>query len=324
MAISRELCKWFYDHIGCNFYDLKVKRRFLPLGGEKKVSRKLIATIDLGTGEKIIFLGAIRSFDCFHKLIITLKRQSILKSFKAYIILVALLLTGPGNLFAGWELDLESGGVFSGYNDVQIPRETGTKISLVDDLSTDSKVFFRARLTWNINDKHSLSLLAAPLKLNANGQVDKEVFFEGTTFPANTPLDALYRFDSYRLTYRYNLHRKENLTIGVGFTAKIRDAEVSLESSELKSSKANTGFVPLINFRLNWLFAPRFSLLFEGDALAAPQGRVEDVFLGLTYDPIENLGLKIGYRVLEGGADVEEVYNFTLLHYISLGAIIRF
>jgi hypothetical protein len=247
-----------------------------------------------------------------------------LKKIITFILLIFIFLIGFGNLSAGWELDLESGGVFSGYNDVQIPREAGTKISLIDNLSTDSKVYFRARLTWNINDKHSLSLLAAPLKLNANGQVDKEVFFEGTTFPANTPLEALYRFDSYRLTYRYNFHRKENLTIGIGFTAKIRDAEVTLKSTGLSSTKTNTGFVPLINFRLNWRLAPQFSLLFEGDALAAPQGRAEDVFLGLTYDPIENFGLKIGYRILEGGADVEEVYNFTLLHYISLGAIIRF
>jgi len=245
-------------------------------------------------------------------------------NMKLFAVLLILPLLASANVFAGWELDLESGGVFGGYNDVQIPRETGTEISLTDDLELDSKLFFRARLNWNINEKHTLSLFAAPLSINAKGQVDKEVLFEGTTFPEDTPLEALYRFDSYRLTYRYNFHRKENLTIGVGFTAKIRDAEVMLESSEQKSTKTNTGFVPLINFRLEWLFATQFSLLLEGDALAAPQGRAEDVFLGLMYDPVKRLGLKFGYRILEGGADVEEVYNFALLHYISFGAVIRF
>jgi hypothetical protein len=36
------------------------------------------------------------------------------------------------------------------------------------------------------------------------------------------------------------------------------------------------------------------------------------------------LTLKAGYRIVEGGADNIEVYSFALIHYASIGALIRF
>jgi hypothetical protein len=34
--------------------------------------------------------------------------------------------------------------------------------------------------------------------------------------------------------------------------------------------------------------------------------------------------LKAGYRIVEGGAENDEVYTFALINYISIGAIIYF
>ena len=50
-----------------------------------------------------------------------------------------------------------------------------------------------------------------------------------------------------------------------------------------------------------------------GDALAAPQGRAEDVLAALTYGKSDKFRIKIGYRILEGGADNDEVYTFSLV-----------
>jgi len=139
------------------------------------------------------------------------------------------------------------------------------------------------------------------------------------TFEADENLNARYRFDSYRLTYSYALVRSERLHFDIGFTAKIRDAAIRVESEQRSSEKTNTGFVPLINFALDWSFDPQFGLLVEGDALAAPQGRAEDVLLAPYADVTDRLRFRIGYRILEGGADNDEVYTFALLHYLSTG-----
>jgi hypothetical protein len=228
------------------------------------------------------------------------------------------------NMFAQWFLDFENGLAASGYNDVEIPRDAGTRFSLTDDLTTDSSYFFRVRIGYRWKSRHTLFAFAAPLTLKANGQVGKDIVFFEETFPANTPLIARYTFNSYRLTYRYDLVRKPKWQLGIGFTAKIRDAAVEVEGSGKSSKKTNVGFVPLLHFRVLWQFQNDWGLLLEGDAAAASQGRAEDVLLALQYSLSEKVHIRAGYRIIEGGADVEEVYNFSLIHFLSAGIHIQF
>jgi hypothetical protein len=223
-----------------------------------------------------------------------------------------------------WNLDVGTGVVFSEYNDVRIPNDSGTDISLSDELETDPDYFATVRFIYSLNNKHNISVFAAPLRLNANGKVNKSVRFQEEEFSANIPLTAVYRFDSYRVTYRYDVHRTRNFRAGFGFTVKIRDASISLEGDNKRAEKKNTGFVPLINFGAQWMFTKRLGIILDGDALAAPQGRAEDVLLALQYKLNENVALKLGYRILEGGADVDEVYNFALLNYLVFGSILIF
>jgi hypothetical protein len=221
-------------------------------------------------------------------------------------------------------IEVETGGVFAGYCDLAIPGDTGTRFSLTDDLSIESSLFLRLRAGLALGARHSIILLYAPLSLEGSGRVPYAINFFGVAFPADTPLRSVYRFNSYRLTYRYGLKDDEQLKIGVGFTAKIRDAAIGLGGGGRESEKTNVGFVPVLNFLLEWRFSPAWRLLLEGDALAAPQGRAEDVFVGLVYQKNQDWASKAGYRILEGGADNPEVYNFALLNYLTVGAILYF
>jgi len=216
-------------------------------------------------------------------------------------------------------LDIEGGGVLSGYNDVRIPGTTGTLFSLVDDLETDPSFYYRVRFTYVVAERHTLSLLAAPLRLEAEGTVDRPIVYAGETFEAGERLDALYRFDSYRFTYRYELRSSPRFSAGIGITAKIRDASIRVEGRTRAAEKKNTGFVPLLNFNLTWRLVSSFGFLLEGDALAAPQGRAEDLLFAFFYDAGRHVTVRFGYRFLEGGADNDEVYSFALLHYAVLG-----
>ena len=223
-----------------------------------------------------------------------------------------------------WSLDIETGLVFSGYNNVGIPGDTGTRFSLSKDLDAKSSLFVRLRLGYQLGARNNISLFIAPLSLEAEGSINKTIRFFGEEFAPGLPLKAGYRFNSYRLTYRFDLIRSERWTVGVGLTAKIRDAAISLEGGGKKAEKTNVGFVPLIHFRVEWRFSPRWGLLLDGDALAAPQGRAEDLLLGLEYLAGKNLTIKAGFRFVEGGADNDTVYNFALINFLVIGAILRF
>lgn len=219
-----------------------------------------------------------------------------------------------------WTFDLETGVATSGYNTVEIPRGTGTRFSLSRELSADPGAFVRLRAAWAAADRHRLSVLLAPLRLDAAGTVDRPLRFEGVEFPAGVPLTGRFRFDSYRLSYSYDLHRGRALDFALGLTAKIRSAEISLQSADLRARKTNTGFVLLVNFRLRIWPDADTQLILEGDAAAAPQGRAEDVLAAVQRRVAPGLSIKAGYRLLEGGADVDEVYNFAWINYFTLGA----
>ncbi len=242
---------------------------------------------------------------------------------------LSVALASTVNLSANtgkWYCDLETGIVWSGYNDVAIPRSTGTPFSLTNDFKTAKKLIYRLRLGYRIAERHDLSILLAPLSLNATGEIKEPFLFYNTNFKSSNSAGGLYRFNSWRLTYRYRLLNKTHWQIWLGFTAKIRDAEIRITTETQSGSKTNVGFVPLLNFSIHWLFSKSFALLLEGDALAAPggQGRAEDIFLGLTWKASGKIQLRAGYRLVEGGADVEEVYNFALLNYLLAGISLKF
>ncbi|UCH79225.1 MAG: hypothetical protein JSU81_04560 [Candidatus Coatesbacteria bacterium] len=223
---------------------------------------------------------------------------------------------------AAWVFDVEAGAAFAGYNDVRVPNDGGTDLSLTEDLAADPAAYYRLRGWFRIGDRHAVGLLGAPLRLRSTGSVPRSVWFDGVEFAPGTPLTAKYRFDSYRLTYRYDLLRRPALVFGLGGTAKVRDASITLEGGGRRAETSNTGPVPLVNFALAWSLTERWTFQVEGDALVGPQGRAEDVFAGFAYSLRDTLALRSGYRVLEGGADVGQVYNFALVHFVGVGVTV--
>jgi len=250
--------------------------------------------------------------------------EVLMRSIVPALVLVTTVAALPIMAEARLSVDIEGGMVGSLYNDVRIPGDEGTLFSLTDDLSTESAPYFRARLTYTIADRHTLSALYAPLTLEAGGAAPSDIVYEGETFPEGADLNGRYTFNSYRLTYRYEFTPRGKWSYGLGFTGKIRDAEVIVDNDELESAKTNVGFVPLLNFRIRYDATDVLAVSLEGDALAAPQGRAEDVMLGVHYRVSDSVELRGGYRFVEGGADNDEVYNFAFLSYAMVGVTVGF
>ncbi len=175
-----------------------------------------------------------------------------------YIVFLSFLLNNSVNAQAF--IDFETGQVFTGYNDVRIPGDQGTFFSLKDDLKAQPELFYRLRAGYTIKSRHTISLLYAPFITKSEGKAANEISFKGVVFPANTEIAGIYKFNSYRLTYRYQVVNKPKIAFGLGFTAKIRDAKIALSTTGLVSEKTKVGFVPIINFRLLWKINDRFGL----------------------------------------------------------------
>ena len=232
---------------------------------------------------------------------------------------VGLMFVPAGLPAISFWADAESGVALTGYNDVQIPDDTGTRFSLSDDLSADPAWFYRLQVGADLG-RHSVFVLFAPLTVTSKGSLGTAVDFDGESFAAGTPLEGSFRFNSYRLTYAYTLVDRPSLTFALGLTGKIRDAAISLEGGGTEAERTDLGFVPLIHLRLHWRFLPEWGLLVEGDGLAAPQGRAEDFLAAVTWSALPRMTVRAGYRILEGGSDGGgSVYTFSLFHYFTAG-----
>ena len=148
------------------------------------------------------------------------------------------------------------------------------------------------------------------------GTLSRNILFDGKDFKANIPLEAIYKFNSYRLTYNRRILIKNNFILGLGISAKIRDAGISLKNEEVLSENFSIGFVPLMNILANWNISQKTNVEFLGEGLVASKGRAIDISLSGSYSFTKNFQGNIGYRLLEGGVDGAIRYNFIQLHFV--------
>ena len=213
-------------------------------------------------------------------------------------------------------VELEGGPAWQTRNDVAVPNDgTGDRFSLADLAGSGPWPAARLYVTWNVSDDHGLRLLLAPFSLTETGLPAAPVRFAGSAYDEGVPVEATYTFNSYRLTYRWRFKATPRTSAWLGFTAKVRDATIRLEQGATTSRKDDLGFVPLLHLAADWRPADRWTLSFDGDGLAGGPGRAFDASLKVGLEAGEGWRISAGYRTVEGGADVDEVYTFAWLHY---------
>lgn len=264
--------------------------------------------------------------DCNRKDATAMRRKGmfLLFSLVGYSMIGGAGSAAPGDPPSPIEVEIEGGPVWQSVNDVQIPNNaSGTRFSIVDVIGSGPFAAGRMYVTWNVNERHGIRVLLAPFSVTDSGEIAAPVDFAGESF-APGPVQATYRFNSWRATYRYRFRNGERASWWIGFTAKIRDAKIELDQEGATARKLDVGFVPLLHFAGSVRLRERLHFVLDLDAIAGGPGRAEDVALKLQYAAGDRWRFSAGYRTVEGGADVEEVYTFAWLHYATLSAEMRF
>ena len=211
-----------------------------------------------------------------------------------------------------FDVRLEIGPTWQARNKVQIPNDDeGSRFSLKDLAGAGPWAGIRAVARWDINDRHSLRLVLAPLSYTERGALEEDVRFAGETFRSGSSVKASYTFNSWRIGYRYKFFDRGPWDLWVGATAKVRDAEIRLEQDGTVGTDDDVGFVPLLHLAANYRFNDRWSFVADFDGLAGGPGRAVDLGLRLNYSINERFRIGLGYRGLEGGVDTDDVYNFS-------------
>ncbi len=232
------------------------------------------------------------------------------------------LLLMSFSCFSSSQLSLEGGQATNTYNKVKISGDDGTLFNLAP--SIEKIFYYRLSYLYHFKSKHGLRFLYAPLKFSGDRKFSKDIDFLGVNFDQGEKTETEYQFNSYRATYFYRFIEDENFKLNAGGTLKVRDALVKLKQGDKSKTKSNTGVVPLIYLtsEYSWNSGVRVGLDFDG--LIAPQGRAFDVALMGGYNFSHSLQANIGFRMLEGGADNENVYNFSQVNYLFSSLLVTF
>ena len=235
------------------------------------------------------------------------------------ILALPIVLSAPvfaGTPGSGWDVTLETGPAWFSRNDVRIPNdEEGDRFDVTELTGNGPVRSMRLGLEYGWGERHAATALFAPFRASGSSALKDDVRFKGETFTGGESLKATYKFNTYRLGYRYSVHETEDWRLRVGGSLLVRDADVRLSQGNTTADDPDLGFVPLLAFEATRYFNSRWSLAFDVEGLGAPQGRAIDAALALQYRWDEALTVRLGYRTLEGGADNDSVYTFAWVHY---------
>ena len=237
-------------------------------------------------------------------------QKPIIASVGLLALATAPVALAEDRAFEAPTLTVELGAAWQLRNTAQVPNVAPNTRFKIDEITGEGPYpAGRIALDWPLGGRHHLRFLIAPLSLDERGVTDDPIVFQDTTFAAGD-IRTKYRFDSYRVTYRYTFHDGERWTWSGGATLKVRDAEIELRQGDLVRRKTNTGVVPLLALYGEWRFAPGWTGVLDVEGLGAPQGRAIDAAVKLGYDVTPRLNFYAGYRFLDGGADNDELYTF--------------
>lgn len=194
---------------------------------------------------------------------------------------------------------------------------SGTYINYIKDGGQD--VLFpvsRISLELEIKEKHTISLLYQPLRLESTNLLERDLIIDELLFPAGTSVNFLYNFPFFRISYMRELAPKnEKFDFALGASLQIRNATISFESTDgsLFRSNRDIGPVPVLKFRTRYQYNSLTYTEIEADGFYAPisylngsdnevVGAILDASLRQGLHINENVGAFLNIRYLGGGA----------------------
>ncbi len=220
-----------------------------------------------------------------------------------------------------WQIRVSPQAAFGAKNTVQRPNNSeGTRVHLNKEFNRVHTASFspRIELEYSYKRHHGIAT-AAFLQDKFEGTSDRDILYDEILFPTGNFIETKYKFNTYRVGYRYRLVDRERFAFELGATLLIRDAYIELQDESERAKYSNVGVAPLLSYYLEWKADERLSLFSYGDAFAIKAGRAEDLFAGAKYRFTDKLYATAGYRLLEGGSDGDRVYTMAFFHFISLG-----
>lgn len=178
--------------------------------------------------------------------------------------------------------------------------------------------------------RHTAVLLYAPFELRTQVTLARDLQFRDELFAAGTVVDHRYLFDGYRASYLYRVIDGESLSLDLGVSVQIRNAEVAFTATNgsQRADEDDIGVVGAAKARLWYRPSGQLWSALEVDGFSTfglvgnVKGAIYDAQLTIGHPVGRGIDLFLGARLLGGGADVEsqQIYNWGNFLSFTAGA----
>lgn len=174
----------------------------------------------------------------------------------------------------------------------------------------------RLSLELEIKERHTITLLYQPLRLESTALLTRDLTIDELTFPAGTSVNFLYNFPFFRASYMKELMpNNDKFDFAFGASLQIRNATINFESTDGSLFRANRdiGPVPVLKFRTRYRPSEITYTEIEADGFYAPisylngsdnevVGAILDFSLRQGLKLNDEVGVFLNARYLGGGA----------------------
>jgi hypothetical protein len=182
---------------------------------------------------------------------------------------------------------------------IQLSRD-GTDIDYLKDAGQNTLFpFLRFSADVGFLKRHTMVLLYQPLDVATSQLAPRDLVVDHQVFKAGTPMDFLYGFSFWRLSYLYNfLWDRPGKELAVGLSLQLRNARITFASKDGTQfrSNENIGPVPVLKVRARYTFENKLWLGTEIDGFYAGTpgfNGSDNQFIGAILDASLRAGMEL-------------------------------
>ncbi len=205
----------------------------------------------------------------------------------------------------------------------------GTRFGAGDVGQQDNLLVARRTSVEIERRRHRLILLDAPFVATTEVVLASDLQFRDTRFVAGTVVQHRYQFDGLRGSYLYRLLDRAPVTLEIGGSLQIRNAEVAFRSFDgmQRAAENDIGVVVAAKARL-WYRPSSKGVWAALDAdgfstfglVPGVRGAIYDTQLMVGHPVARGVDLLLGARLVGGGAEVESRDLENWANFVSLTA----
>jgi hypothetical protein len=253
--------------------------------------------------------------------------------------MAALLCLGAGEATASWwNVDHDdhrtwkvalSGGAFRQDLDgkVQVDSALGSAMVDVDVLDLNHEDSGWAEIDLQLFQKHHLRFLYLPIEFDGDTVLQVPITFGDVTFDISDRVRSEVEFDTYELSYRYDIYLGKWVTLSPLIQVSLIDARIHVadETQFVTMNESQLVPIPALGLRAEVYPIARIGAFVEAKGFTiGSEGTMWDVQGGLRLHLIRNFFLTGSYRVIDYDVDYLDVDVNVRMQGPFVGATLRF